>query len=268
MDQVDSTQLLPMALVLSGNGVSPCKEVLYADYIDSDSVVSAFNSLVDLGPGGICEQTSKLISNNKGLMSKTNSDRFYKGEQAQRQFENMDTIGFRFDQITSYINDSGDIDLIKEKVKQYNTELTKVKNNCRKKMLQTAADAYNAEKNEWPGYPKTKEIKDEFEGGVEGTIAYSGELGLENNITHYDYECTGMRTVTNEYTEGTLTKVGYVNYYTYTIHKYKQIKYWNFFKNWDPFHLDPDVLELEDLFRQVGATIPYDPGLVVEFDVD
>ena len=89
----DSTQLLSMALVLGGGDLAPSKEILYADYIDSAAAVSAFNSLVDLGAeGGVCKNTRELIDTNDSLMSATNSNKFYTGSEAQKQFSNMEKL--------------------------------------------------------------------------------------------------------------------------------------------------------------------------------
>lgn len=270
MTEIDSTQLLPMATVLGEGEIEPCPEILYADYIDATKIETAFNSLVDLGAeGGLCKTTSQLISDNDSLMSKTKSNKFYTGEEAKLQFGNMETVGSQFDQIASYVTTSEELELMKTGIANYNKQLTKLKNNCRKKLLEKAADDFNALEDEYDGFPTDKEYK---ETGTPFHPMHDDEFECldGDNLTWWDYELKGSRTETNHTYHpetGELLWTDYTNYNTFTIHKYKQIKYWKFFKKWDPFKLDPDVKTLEGMFEQVGATLPYDPALVIEVDV-
>lgn len=273
MSNRDSTQLLSMALVLGGGELAPSKEILYAGYIDSGAVTTAFNSLVDLGAeGGVCKSTSQLITDNDGLMSKTNSNKFYSGTEAQKQFGNMKVIGFKFDQISQYVNNSQELTTMESSIKQYNEKLTELKTDCRKKLLQNEADKFNAEKHEWEGFPKTKtytyysydyspvtcpEMDSEF------------DCCCGDNSEQYETEYISDSTQTIEEKDDT----GYVynTYYkykvTYKVHKYKFIKHWNFFKGWDTW-FDPDVDEIEALYAKVGASLPYDKALIVGPDAE
>lgn len=270
MTETDSTQLLPMATVLGEGEVEPCPEILYADYIDATKIETAFNSLVDLGAeGGLCKTTSQLITDNDSLMSATNSNRFYTGDEAKLQFGNMETVGTQFDQIASYVTTSEELELMKTGIANYNKQLTKLKNNCRKKLLEKAADEFNALEKEYDKFPKEKEYQDT---ATPFHPMHDDEFDCLNgdDLTRWDFELKSSRTESkNTYDPdtGALLWTDYTTFNTFTIHKYKQIKWWNYFKKWDPFKLDPDVLELEGMFETVGATLPYDPSLIVEVDV-
>lgn len=269
----DSTQLLAMALVLGGTELEPSTEILYSDYIDSASVTTAFNSLVELGAeGGLCKNASTLITDNDSLMSKTNSDRFYNGSDAQKHFGNMKTIGFRFDSIADYVNTSEELSLMESGIKQYNEKLTKLKANCRKKLLQNEADKFNEAKHEWEGYPVTKVYKytsyDSYALN-NPTEDSSVDFCCGDNSEQYEWELTNSSS--NEVNLKDDTGYVYQTYYeytdTYVVHKYKYIKHWNFFKNWDTW-FDPDISEIEALFAKVGADLPYDPALIVGPDAE
>lgn len=269
----DSTQLLSMALVLGSGELEPSKEILYADYIDSAAAVSAFNSLVDLGAeGGVCKNTRELIDTNDGLMSATNSNQFYTGAEAQKQFRNMETIGFKFDQIAQYVSNTTELSAIESGIKQYNDKLTTLKANCRKKLLQNYADKFNAEKHEWEGFPVTKTYKytsDDSYATSNPSMDNSLDCCIGDNSEQYEYEMTGN--TTNEVNLRDDTGCIYHTYYeykdTYKVHKYKYIKHWNFFKSWDTW-FDPDVAEIEALYAKVGADLPYDPALIVGPDAE
>lgn len=270
----DSTQLLSMALVLGGSEISPSKEILYADYINSAAAVGAFNSLVDLGAeGGVCKNTRELIDTNDSLMSATNSSKFYTGTEAQRQFSNMETIGFKFDQIAQYVNNTTELSEIENGIKQYNEKLTKLKANCRKKLLQNYADQFNEEKHEWEGFPKTKSYTYRSDMSYEMQRPEDDQefdFCIGDNSEQYETELIGdIKTTKHEDKDAD----GYVyyTYYTYKatyrIHKYKYIKHWNFFKGWDTW-FDPDVAEIEALYAKVGADLPYDPALIIGPDAE
>lgn len=270
----DSTQLLPMALVLGGGNIPPSKEILYADYIDSNAAVSAFEALVDLGSeGGICKNTRELIDTNNSLMSATNSNKFYIGTEAENQFRNMEAIGFKFDQIAQYVNNTNELSSIESGIKQYNNKLTDLKTDCRIKLLQNYADQFNSEKHEWEGFP------------VEKTYSYSSEDAYATTTPETDSEfdcCVGDNSEvyeteligdisTTKHEDRDIDGYVYHTYYTYEakyrIHKYKFIKHWNFFKS-IPSWLDPDVSEIEALYKKVGAELPYDKSLIVGPDAD
>ena len=269
----DSTQLLPMALVLGSSTLEPSPEILYADYINKDQTVASFNSLVDLGAeGGICQSTSELITTNDSLMSATNSNQFYNGTKAQQQFDNMNVISFKFDQIKNYVTSSEELTAIQSGIDNYNDKLTTLKANCRKKLLQNEAEKFNKAKHEWEGFPKTKTYRYTSYDNQDYYMPTSDSefnCCVGDNSEEYEWEVTSSNTETiNERDD---TGMIYNTYYkysvTYTIHKYKFIKYWNFFKNWDSW-FDPDVKEIEALYAKVGASLPYDPALIVGPDAD
>lgn len=270
----DSTQLLAMALVLGGTELEPSTEILYSDYIDSASVTTAFNSLVELGAeGGPCKNASTLIADNDSLMSKTNSNRFYNGSDAQKHFGNMKTIGFRFDSIADYVNTSEELSLMESGIKQYNEKLTKLKANCRKKLLQNEADKFNAAKKEWEGYPKEKSYTYRSDMSYEMMRPEDDQefdFCIGDNSEQYETELIGDISTTKHEDKDADGYV-YYTYYTYKatykIHKYKYIKHWNFFKNWDTW-FDPDISEIEALYAKVGADLPYDPALIVGPDAE
>ena len=269
----DVSQLLPMAVVLGGASLDPSPEILYAAYIDKGKIETSFQLLVDLGAeGGICQSTSELITTNDSLMSATNSNQFYNGSTAQQQFSNMNVIGFKFDQIKKYVTTTDELTAIQSGIENYNNKLTELKTDCRKKLLQNEAEKFNNEKHEWEGFPKTKTYRYTSYDNPEYYMPTSdSEFNscAGDNSEEYEWEVTSSNTETiNERDD---TGMIYNTYYkysvTYTIHKYKFIKYWNFFKNWDSW-FDPDVKEIEALYAKVGASLPYDPALIVGPDAD
>lgn len=270
----DSTQLLSMALVLGGSELEPSKEILYADYINMDAAVGAFNSLVDLGTeGGVCKSTRELIDTNNSLMSATNSSKFYTGTEAQKQFDNMELIGFKFDQIAKYVNNSTELSDIESGIKQYNDKLTKLKANCRKKLLQNHADKFNSEKHEWEGFPKTKPYTYRSDMSYEMMRPEDDQefdFCIGDNSEQYETELIGdIQTTKHEDkdVDGNVYYTYYTYKATYKIHKYKYIKHWNFFKGWETW-FDPDVAEIEALYAKVGAELPYDKSLIVGPDAE
>ncbi len=269
----DSTQLLSMALVLNNDTLEPSAEILYADYINSESVVSAFNSLVDLGSaGGACQSAEELITANDSLMSKTNSNQFYNGDAAKHQFENMEMIRFKFEQLRTYVNGTEELSLIENGIKNYNDKLTKLKCDCRKKLLQNKAEEFNAQKNEWEGFPKTKTYRwNDYDYNAVCNPETDPEFGYcyGSNKEVYETEMISSNTTKHEQKDdtGCVYSVTYSYTATYKIHKYKFIKYWNFFKAWESL-FDPGYKEIEVLFNEVGADLPYDPALIVGPDAD
>ena len=269
----DSTQLLPMAVVLGSASLEPSAEILYADYINKEQTIASYNSLVDLGAeGGICQSTSELITTNDSLMSATNSNQFYNGSTAQQQFSNMNVIGFKFDQIKKYVTTTEELSAIQSGIDNYNDKLTALKTDCRKKLLQNEAEKFNNEKHEWEGYPKTKTYRyTSYDNSEYYMPPTDSEFNccVGDNSEEYEWEQTNCTTQTIEEKDET----GYVynTYYKYTatykVHKYKFIKYWNFFKKWDSW-FDPDVKEIEALYAKVGAQLPYDSSLIVGPDAD
>lgn len=274
MSNVDSTQLLSMAIVLGGGDLAPSKEILYADYIDSAAAVSAFNSLVDLGAeGGLCKNTFELITTNDSLMSKTNSNQFYNGAEAQKQFSNMEQIGFKFEQIAQYVNSSDELSEIENGIKQYNAKLTELKKKCRRKLLQNTAEQFNKEKHEWEGFPKRKTYKYSSDSGSSIIVPPDDpefNFCVGDNSEEYEWDMVDSSTTREDFKDdtGMIYHTCYHYKNTYEVHKYKFIKYWNFFKGWDTKWFDPDVEEMEQLFAKVGADLPYDKALIVGQDAD
>lgn len=271
MGTVDSTQLLPMRLVLGGGTLAPSKEILYADYISVGAASKAFTDLQTLGKSGAaCQQTQDLITNNTDLMSKTNSNQFYNGPLAQQQFSNLETIGFKFEQIQKYVNNSNELTKIVNDIKSYNTKLSDLKKNCRRELLHNTADKFNESKIEWDGFPKVKTYNYT---SLDYSPIISPEVDPEFNVCDdteiLDYEELSSSSRKVELKDGIGTV--YDTYYKYSvkfkIHKYKHIKYWNFFKNIDSF-LDPSFAQVEALYAKVGLDLPYEPGKIVGPDAD
>ena len=184
----------------------------------------------------------------------------------------MKTIGFKFDQIASYVSNSGELTTMETSIKQYNDKLTTLKANCRKKLLQNEADKFNEAKHEWEGFPKNKTYRYTSDDAYTMTNPNDDQefdFCIGDNSEQYEVEHVGSSNQKVELKDDT----GYVyhTYYkyaeTYKIHKYKYIKHWNFFKNWDTW-FDPDVSEIEALYAKVGADLPYDPALIVGPDAD
>lgn len=238
--------------------------VLYATPINSDETASIINNLQDLfAEGALSSSTSELIDGIDPCLSKTNSNRFYKGETAQQNINNMTTVGEHINTLSSSVKEFN-VDEITSLISQYNEALKDLKKDSRKKLLEAAAEAFNAKKEEWAGYPKTKTYRSN--NGVSPYPSYPGEdaefgccIPEDTHTEEYEYESTDSSSTQNETkdSEGNVIS-SYTDFsITYKVHKYKKIKYWDFFKiiqsPWDP-----SFKEIEEMFDKVGCEVPYD----------
>ena len=135
------------------------KYTLYATEI-SKSNIGTINSLKDIfnGEGTLPSQTTSILDEIDPTLSKTNSQRFYSGQTAQTQITNVSETSEHLQNLKSSV-DSINVDAISATIDSYNEHLSNLKGDSRKKLLETAADAFNAKKVEWKGFPKTKTYK-------------------------------------------------------------------------------------------------------------
>ena len=238
--------------------------ILYATPINPEETATIINNLQDLfGEGAISSSTSGLIQEIDPCLKKTDSTRFYKGEIAQQNINNMTTVGENINTLSSAVNEFN-VTEITSLINQYNEALKDLKKDSRKKLLETAADEFNERKEEWPGYPKTKTYK--TSNGMPSYPSYPGDDSDFNycreedgDVEEYKYEAidSGSNQRDIKDNAGNVVQTIIESSTTYKVHKYKRIKYWDFFKIiQSPF--DPSFKDIEGMFDKVGCKVPYD----------
>lgn len=247
------------------NETCPLTEyTLYATEI-SKSNIGTINSLKEIfsGDGTLPSQTTTMLDEVDPTLSKTNSQRFYNGQTAQNQINNVSEASGNLQGLKSSV-DNINVDAISAAIDSYNEHLSNLKRDSRKKLLETAADAFNAKKVEWEGFPKTKTYKTDGDTyGVGPMNDDNFNYCCETDTEIYEYEVTNTSSTREDIKDdsGMVMSTTYHNSVTYKIHKYKRIKYWNFFKIINS-PLDPTFEEIEQLFNKVGEPLPYDPSKI------
>lgn len=240
------------------------KYTLYATEI-SKSNIGTINSLKEIfsGEGTLPSQTTTMLDEVDPTLSKTNSQRFYSGQTAQNQINNVSDASGNLQGLKSSVENI-DVDEISAVIDSYNEHLSNLKRDSRKKLLETAADAFNAKKVEWEGFPKTKTYTiDGVTYGVGPMYDDNFNYCCETDTEIYEYEVTNTSSTHEDIKDdsGMVMSTTYHSSITYKIHKYKRIKYWNFFKIINS-PLDPTFEEIEQLFNKVGEPLPYDPSKI------
>ncbi len=247
------------------NETCPLTEyTLYATEI-SKSNIGTINSLKEIfsGEGTLPSQTTTMLDEVDSTLSKTNSQRFYSGQTAQNQINNVSEASGNLQGLKSSV-DNINVDAISAAIDSYNDHLSNLKRDSRKKLLETAADAFNAKKVEWEGFPKTKTYTTDGDTyGVGPMYDDNFNYCCETDTEIYEYEVTNTNSTREDIKDdsGMVMSTTYHNSVTYKIHKYKRIKYWNFFKIINS-PLDPTFEEIEQLFNKVGEPLPYDPSKI------
>ena len=247
------------------NETCPLTEyTLYATEI-SKSNIGTINSLKEIfsGEGTLPSQTTTMLDEVDPTLSKTNSQRFYSGQTAQNQINNVSDASGNLQGLKSSVENI-DVDEISAVIDSYNEHLSNLKRDSRKKLLETAADAFNAKKVEWDGFPKTKTYTTDGDTyGVGPMYDDNFNYCCETDTEIYEYEVTNTSSTHEDIKDdsGMVMSTTYHSSVTYKIHKYKRIKYWNYFKiinsPWDP-----SFEEIEQLFNKVGEPLPYDPSKI------
>lgn len=240
------------------------KYTLYATEI-SKSNIGTINSLKEIfsGEGTLPSQTTTMLDEVDPTLSKTNSQRFYSGQTAQNQINNVSDASGNLQGLKSSVENI-DVDEISAVIDSYNEHLSNLKRDSRKKLIETAADAFNAKKVEWEGFPKTKTYTiDGVTYGVGPMYDDNFNYCCETDTEIYEYEVTNTSSTHEDIKDdsGMVMSTTYHSSITYKIHKYKRIKYWNFFKIINS-PLDPTFEEIEQLFNKVGEPLPYDPSKI------
>lgn len=247
------------------NETCPLTEyTLYATEI-SKSNIGTINSLKEIfsGEGTLPSQTTTMLDEVDPTLSKTNSQRFYSGQTAQNQINNVSDASGNLQGLKSSVENI-DVDEISAVIDSYNEHLSNLKRDSRKKLIETAADAFNAKKVEWEGFPKTKTYTIDGETyGVGPMYDDNFNYCCETDTEIYEYEVTNTSSTHEDIKDdsGMVMSTTYHSSVTYKIHKYKRIKYWNFFKIINS-PLDPTFEEIEQLFNKVGEPLPYDPSKI------
>ena len=242
----DVSQLLSMAEVLN-NQAEYSTRVLYAAKIDVNAVEAAIENIISYQES--CNLTTSLIDDNNNMMAASNSERFYTGAAAQAQFSSMadvnDSISILLSNIKNISDSKGDII---NAVNNYNTKLAELKKDCRIKLLRDAADKWNLEKHEKNtvrGLSSTAYPQKET---VFGDTQYVKSEPINIQCKTYDNP--------SSYAAADQS-------YTYDRVYYKIIKYWSGLKNISWFK-DPAFQEVEAMFAEVGAQLPYTPSLIID----
>jgi hypothetical protein len=245
---VDYSTLLSMKEVLDQGSTEQTTRVLYAETIDSSAVSAIIDNLATISEaGGVGQATSTLIGENEEMMAASNSDRFYTNSDAQDQFSAMGQVN------TKLLSLLGNIDnIVNNKatiianIDSYNTKLKELKKDCRINLLKKAADAWNLAKH-----------RDRVE-HVEKSDYYPQKSTVFGDSQYVYSEPINIKT---NYGTGS----GYgaaAPTYEYDRVYYKIIKYWTGIKNITWFR-DPGFAEVEKMFADVGATLPYNPDLIL-----
>lgn len=241
--------------------------VLYAVSISKEDTSDIINQMKDLFTGeAVGNATNALIGNIDTSLSKTNSNQFYLGAEAQKNIGNMNAIG---ENITALSNYSSQLDVaeIEGLIQSYNDNLLVLKQDARRCLLEQAANEFNAKKEEWPDFPKTKTYRIEGGAGVgnngatspENDTEFRGLIGNDNEVYEYEFvDGTGYWQDLKDADGNVIPGEGYhVEKNTYRIHKYKYIKC-----NWGSRVIkspwDPSFEEIEAQFDLVGCPVPYD----------
>lgn len=256
---VEWDTLLDMNTVLNSTEPEISARVLYADTIDAGAVSTIIDTLSAIsGEGGLGGSTSTLISDNDALMAASNSPRFYTGDTAKAQFQSMSDV------YSKLVTMLGDIDTIVEnksaiieKINTYNSNLKEWKKNCRIELLRKAADTWNNAKHDKEGSPERKNRSGYNPPGPKYEAGWSNDVIFEEAVKIRNY--TKKEYPASSYCRGETVDVTYVEY---DWHTYKIIKYWAGLKCISWFK-DPGFEEVEKLFAEVGATLPYDPALIL-----
>ena len=240
------------------NGAEQSTRVLYADIIDATKVSSIIDNLYAISSeGGLGGATSTLITENDSMMAATGSQKFYTGEVAQAQFSAMEEVYAKLNTTL------GDIDAIYDnkatilsKIEEYNTKLLELKKDCRRNLLIAAADEWNNGKHDKDGSPERTSRRGSEPPGPKYEAGWSNDVIFEEAVKIRNY--TKEEWPASNYARQPVQ----VTYVEYDWHKYKIIKYWAGLKCISWFK-DPGFEEVEVMFADVGAKLPYDPALIL-----
>lgn len=243
----DSTTLLSMREVLDQATTEQSTRVLYAEPIDIDGVTAILDSLDTYsGENNLGLTTENLIRENNDMMAASNSDRFYFGTDAKTQFTAMDDVGVKIATLLGNIEDiCTNRATIISSIESYNTKLQELKKDCRITLLRQAADAWNLAKH------------------VDKTVPLTSCGYPYKDTVWGDSQYVYSEPVTSTITVNTsILSMDGNTYYDYDRVYYKIIKYWNGLKNITWFK-DPGFEDVEKMFAEVGAPLPYNPDLIV-----
>ncbi|MBQ8534380.1 MAG: hypothetical protein IJ463_01705 [Bacilli bacterium] len=257
---VDLSTLLSISEVVDLNTEEQSTRVLYAAMIDKNDISTQIDELYALTSAeGNGVTSSTLIGENDSLMSLTNSNRFYNGEDAKAQFTAMGEVNTKINDLLSKIDAIyNNKETILNKIDAYNERLLELKKDCRLKLLRDAADVWNHEKHDQAGSPEIKERKGYNPPGPKTEFGWaSDEVTFEEAVKLKNF--TKKEYPASSYARGQTIDVTYVQY---EWHKYKIIKYWKGFRLIKILN-DPGFEEVEQMFADVGATLPYDPTKIL-----
>lgn len=263
----EATQQLDIDAVLN-ESVNRDRYLLYAlplDYEEAYRLITNMkNEFEANAPTSIVKTRIDKIDS---TLSKTNSEQFYLGTEAKKNIDNIKYIGELIKGLTNNFNEL-DIKNLEETINKYNETLKKLKKEVRRELLETAAAKFNAELNEYDGFPKEKKYKfvngkvvddDEAPNPTKATQpAYDSTFNClkDDNMTKYKKENLETKNIDTDGNDGYEIIIN-----NYKIHKYKQITCTSGLEHiqscWDP-----TFEEIEAQFRAVGCEIPYDTSLV------
>lgn len=274
----DESQSLTIEGVLNGAYTEPSTDILYAKKIDVDTVLTKIDIIKNMSDSKSEAKTNINNSINKmyEVLSGTDSSKpFYTNTAAQLNIQNMKDIQSEVNNIASISNEINKNE-IRSTIDTYNEEMMKLKKNVRDKLLQKAADEFNAQKNEWDGFPiiKTYSTQDgvprRTDDNPKGCDSpYNDVRWMDDSDTvEYEFEYLGGNSISKEIPDAEGNPTGMTttrSYDRWKIHKYKKITYAKWFKEITS-PLDPTYENIEKQFDDVHATLPYVPSKIPKDD--
>ena len=209
--------------------------VLYTPKIDKGAVIGSISTLKqDIDSNR--SSAEALISDINGVLSASNSNRFYRGTTATTQLATLDDIT---NDITTLLGVLSNIDVSKigNAVDRYNAKLAKLKRDTRKKLAYEAAQAING-----------KVISSECL-SASCSLDWTPPERIEHcgdKIHAYHYYNYVMTDKNDDYALAD---------YSYTKDYIVAIQYTRF-----------SILDLEAAITSVGGSLPYNVGAIVDYE--
>jgi hypothetical protein len=219
-------------------------DILYAEFISTsatEKLISNYTETFDVNTK--INDTNTLIEDINTILKATNSSRFSTGVEATANINNINDISSNL----TLLKDNVDKiygDLITAIAKTYNDKLETLKKDVRIKLLRDAADVWNSEKHVASESDYTCTVDNP---PVNETAIFDSSVVY----TEYIYQGYDEKTYNLKYKK----------------YKYKIIKYWEGLKNLHWFK-DPGFEKVEQLFEEVGCSLPYEPSAIVDPEGD
>lgn len=261
------------------NKTCPLNEyVLYAEFMDSAPAVSAFENLqTALGEGSNSQLLIDDIAAVDTMLSATESNRFYLGEEAQLNITNMHNISETVSSLREKVA-AFDTTQLSADISTYNANLAELKKDARRDLLKARVSELNGMNLEYPGYPKTEFFK------------YDNNYEIHSNSRgySYDYQSPHFQSITGDndcevveterFNEGANIvdkRADGGEYHEYSwfsvrYHHYRRVSYsqgiWESFNSFFDTKFTTVEERLHTAFdsANVGDPVPYDPDKIAK----